>query len=591
MPKQEYRLSNRHALKRILSDARPIAGWLAVGALISLLTVALSLIGPEILGRVTDLIYDYWAGEIPAIPAGALSNNCLLLVGVYGASAVCGLASMFLLNNVVSRHFTCTLRIRISDKIRRVPVKYVDNTPTGEIISRMTDDVSVLGNTVHNFLDIIIQGIIKLVGITAIIFVMQPMMAAMVIVFVPLSLVLSAKISQLSMKHFMSARETNGKIYALAEEDFTGFDTIKAFNLEERQKKEYAALVDKSVEKLQKGYFLSGVVQPIVTLTNNAAYIAICIIGGLFAIRGTVSVGEVVAFVLYAKLFAGPLESIANGLSMMQNTFASANRVYELMDEEEMEEKPSSDVSELEGNIRFEHVNFSYNPDQPLITDLNMDVKAGQKVAIVGPTGGGKTTIVNLLMRFYDVDSGRILIDGRDTMDMSHSDLRSLFSMVLQDTWLYSGTIYDNIAYGKENATREEVMEAARQAHIDFFIDTLPDGYDTVINEESTNISSGQKQLLTIARAYLSDRKMLILDEATSNVDTRTEILIQKTMDELMRGRTSFVIAHRLSTIVDADVILVLDNGRVVEQGTHEELLAKRGFYAEIYNSQYELLH
>lgn len=591
MPKKEYKLSNRHALKRILQDAKHIAGWLSLGAFISLITVALSLIGPEILGKVTNLIYDYWAKEVTVMPIKELTDNCLLLVGIYGASAVCGLASMFLLNNVVSRHFTCTLRIKISEKILRVPVKYVDNTPNGEIISRMTDDVSVLGNTVHNFLDIIIQGVIKLVGITVIIFMMQPVMATTVIVFVPLSLILSAKISQLSMKHFMSARETNGKIYALAEEDFTGFDTIKAFNLEDRQKREYAALVDKSCEKLQKGYFLSGIVQPIVALTNNAAYIAICIIGGFFAIQGTVNVGEVVAFILYAKLFAGPLESIANGLSMMQNTFASANRVYELMDEEEMVEKPLSNVSNLEGNIRFEHVNFSYNPEQPLITDLNMDVKSGQKVAIVGPTGGGKTTIVNLLMRFYDVDSGRILIDGVDTMEMNRSDLRSLFSMVLQDTWLYSGTIYDNIAYGKENATREEVMEAARQAHIDYFIDTLPDGYDTVINEESTNISSGQKQLLTIARAYLSDRKILILDEATSNVDTRTEILIQNTMDELMRNRTSFVIAHRLSTIVDADIILVINNGKIVEQGSHKELLRKKGFYAEIYNSQYELLH
>ena len=296
------------------------------------------------------------------------------------------------------------------------------------------------------------------------------------------------------------------------------------------------------------------------------------------------------AFILYAKLFAGPLESIASGLSTMQHTFASAGRVYELLDREEMEQTADSPVPEGEERISFDHVCFSYDPAHPLIEDLCIDVAPGQKVAIVGPTGGGKTTIVNLLMRFYDVDSGAITINGVDTRTMDRAALRSRFSMVLQDTWLFSGSIYDNIAYGKRDATREEVLEAARRAHIDFFIDTLPDGYDTVINEESTNISSGQKQLLTIARAYLANRSILILDEATSNVDTRTELLIQHTMDELMRGRTSFVIAHRLSTIVDADVILVVDNGRIVEQGTHAELLAKNGFYAEIYNSQYALL-
>ena len=330
--------------------------------------------------------------------------------------------------------------------------------------------------------------------------------------------------------------------------------------------------------------------QPIVAFTNNIAYIAICIIGGALAINGTVGVGDVVAFVLYAKLFAGPLESIASGLSMMQHTFASAGRVYEMLDQQELTTPDQPIEPKGEGNIRFEHVDFAYDKTKPLITDLNIDVHRGQKVAIVGPTGGGKTTIVNLLMRFYDVDAGKITIDGVDTRDMARAYLRSRFSMVLQDTWLFSGSIYENIAYGKEGASREEVLEAARRAHIDFYVDTLPEGYDTLINEESTNISGGQKQLLTIARAYLADREILILDEATSNVDTRTELLIQQTMDELMQTRTSFVIAHRLSTIVDADVILVVNDGHIVEQGTHETLLEKNGFYAEIYNSQYALL-
>ncbi len=577
-------------LRRILREARPIRGWIIFCACVSLVSVSLILIGPELLGKLTNVIYAYWA-DGTAIGMPAFVRSCLVLAGVYTLSALCELTTMFIMNNAVSKHFTCALRVKISDKIRRLPVKFVDETPNGEIIARMTNDVSVLGNTVHNFLNIIISGFIKLVGIAIIVFAIQPVMALAVVLFVPLSLVLSAKIAGRSERHFNDYRKTNGKIYALTEEDYTGFATVKAFNLEERQRREHAKLCDEGREQARKGYFLSGIVQPIMVLTNHIAYIAICLIGGYLAIDGSISVGDVVAFVLYAKLFAGPLESIANGLSMMQNTFASAGRVYDLLDRDEMSAEPDTPAPAGMGNIRFEHVCFSYKKEEPLITDLCMDVKAGQKVAIVGPTGGGKTTIVNLLMRFYEVDAGRIFVDGVDTAWLDRSELRAMFSMVLQDTWLFSGTIYDNIAYGKADATREEVLEAARLAHIDFFIDTMPDGYDTMINEESTNISSGQKQLLTIARAYLANRRILILDEATSSVDTRTEILIQNTMDELMRGRTSFVIAHRLSTIVDADIILVVDNGRIVEQGSHKALMAKNGFYAEIYNSQYDLLN
>lgn len=586
--KDSYKKSWK-TLKRIVGETKSIAGWLVLAAVISLISVVLVLIGPELLGDLTNTIYAYWANGTP-IQMGAFAQKSWQLAGVYLLAGICSLGTMLVMNNVVSRHFTCRLRIRISQKISHLPVKFVDSTPNGEVISRMTNDVSMLGTTVHNFFDIIISGVLKLVGITIIIFSLQPLMAAAVVVFVPLSLALSAMIAQRSEKHFTDCRKTNGKIYALNEEDFTGFDTVKAFNLEERQKREHEKLCDEGRKESEKGYMLSGIVQPIMALTNNLAYIAICVIGGYFAISGKLDVGGVVAFILYAKLFAGPLESIANGLSMMQNTLASAGRVYELLDREEMTETDAHPMPAGEGNVTFENVCFAYDPKTPLIEDLNIDVHAGQKVAIVGPTGGGKTTIVNLLMRFYDVDSGRILIDGVDTKTMDRSDLRSLFSMVLQDTWLFSGTIYENIAYGKADATREEVLEAARRAHIDFFIDTLPEGYDTVINEESTNVSGGQKQLLTIARAYLANRKILILDEATSNVDTRTEILIQNTMDALMQERTSFVIAHRLSTIVDADVILVVNNGRIVEQGSHRELLEKNGFYAEIYNSQYDLL-
>lgn len=582
---------------RILKDTKPIAGWLVLGAVVSLVSVALSLVTPEILRMLSDRLYNYWEpmhlGKPAVFDNAGFGLECILLAAAYAGSSLAAIGEMLIMNNVVSKHFTCVIRIRMSDKIRRLPVRFVDQTPNGEIISHMTDDVSVMGTTVHSFLETLISGVLKLLGIMVLIFLLNPILAAAVIIFVPLSLILSAKIAGKSEKYYAKVRKKNGELYALTEETFTGFDTVKAFHLEKRQRERQAELCGDMRESARKGTFLSSIVQPIVSLSNNVAYIAICILGGVFVANGLfgMSVGTIVAFVLYARMFAGPLESIAQGFSMLQQTIASAERVYKMLDEEEMTEANAETAPKGEGNVRFEKVDFSYDPKQPLIKGLTIDVHAGEKVAIVGPTGGGKTTIVNLLMRFYDVDGGKILVDGKDIMQMPRSALRSVFSMVLQDTWLFSGTIYDNIAYGRPDATEEEVHEAARRAHIDRFIRSLPKGYDTVINEETTNISGGQKQLLTIARAYLANRPILILDEATSNVDTRTEILIQKTMDDLMRDRTSFVIAHRLSTIVDADTILVVNHGTIVEQGTHKELLAKNGFYAEIYNSQYELLN
>lgn len=582
---------------RILKDTKPIAGWLVLGAFVALVSVALSLVTPEILRALSDRLYDYWEpahlGQPATFDNHAFALGCVLLAAAYAGSSLAGIGEMLITNNVVSRHFTCAIRIRMSDKIRRLPVRYVDQTPNGEIISHMTDDVSTMGTTIHSFLETLISGVLKLLGIIVLIFMLNPILAAAVIVFVPLSLILSAKIAGKSEKYFAEVRKKNGEMYALTEETFTGFDTVKAFHLEQRQRERQGTLCDDMRDAARKGTFLASIVQPIVALSNNIAYIAICIIGGIFVANNLfgMSVGTIVAFVLYARMFAGPLESIAQGFSMLQHTIASAERVYRMLDEEEMTETAEETAPEGKGNVQFESVDFSYDPKQPLIKGLTINVHAGEKVAIVGPTGGGKTTIVNLLMRFYDVDGGRILVDGKDVMQMPRNALRSVFSMVLQDTWLFSGTIYDNIAYGRPDATEEEVHEAAKRAHVDRFIRSLPNGYDTVINEETTNISGGQKQLLTIARAYLANRPILILDEATSNVDTRTEILIQRTMDDLMRDRTSFVIAHRLSTIVDADTILVVNNGSIVEQGTHRELLEKNGFYAEIYNSQYELLN
>lgn len=577
-------------VKRLVRDLKPIAWAICIAAVICCLSVWLAvLVAPEIVNSLTQMIYDYGAEGKPIDMkfAADLSVNLAL---AYAGSALLQIAMTVLMTNISSRFYTKGLRIRISDKLQRLPVSFIDATPNGELLSRMMNDVSNMSNTVYVIIETLLNGFVRIVVITYTMYAINWILATAVVVLVPLSIALSAFISSKSEKSWHDFRKVNGNMYAFIEEDYTGFDTVKAFNLEERQRKICDDISARYREKVRRGYYLSGLIQPIIALTNNIAYVAVCIAGGLLANNNVIGVGDIMQVILLAKMFAGPLESIANGMGSIQHTLACANRVYALLDREEMSEADSDDGPKGAGNVEFNHVYFAYDKDKPLIKDLNLKVKAGQKVALVGPTGGGKTTIVNLLMRFYDIDGGSIVIDGVDTSVMDRAKLRKQFGMVLQDTWLFNGTIYDNIAYGKDDATRDEVMQAAKKAHADTFIQTLPQGYDTVINEESTNISSGQKQLLTIARSYLSNRKMLILDEATSNVDTRTEILIQKAMDELLKGRTSFVIAHRLSTIVNSDVILVINNGEVVEQGTHKELIAKNGFYTKIYNSQYELL-
>lgn len=579
-------MKSENVLLRILKDTKKIAGFLALAAVIELIAVLLGLIAPSIIGNLTQNLYDFTSGET-FLDMNFFTKTCGILCLIYVLSSLLEMARACVMNNTVSRYFTCSLRKKMSEKIISLPISYLDKTPNGEIISRMMHDVSNMGTTVHNIFSTVISGICKLIIITVIIFSISPIMAATVLVVVPISIGISAFISSKAEKHFNEVRRLNGKIYALSEEDFSCFDTVKAFKLEKKQNATLKSLAEDMKKASVKAYYTSSVIEPVVAFTNSVAYIIICIIGGYMAINGVFSIGSIVKVVLYAQMFAGPLGTIANGISMMQNTFASAKRVYEFLDTEEMPKDNEGRFDDVRGDVKFENVCFSYDKTTPLIKNLNFEVKAGQKVAIVGPTGGGKTTIVNLLMRFYDIDGGRILIDGVDAYSVPKETLRSAFQMVLQDTWLFSGTIADNVAYGKENATREEVVKACEKAHIDGFIRSLPDGYDTVINEETTNVSAGQKQLLTIARAYLSDRKLLILDEATSNVDTRTEILIQETMDKLTEGRTSFVIAHRLSTITDADMILVVNGGEIVERGTHEELLESGGFYREIYMSQY----
>ena len=579
-------LSSSKVIIRIIKDSGNILHWLILATVLSICSAYLAMKAPEILGSLTNQIYDLIDVGI-SLDNRLFIKRIIILIAVYIISAILGAMTTAVMNYSVSSFFTCKLRVRMSEKIARIPIKVVDSTPNGEFISRMTNDVSIMGGSIHDIFGVIINGVIHLVMISIIIFTDEPLMALAVMVFVPLSLVISAILASKSEKYFDDSRAESGKLYSICEENLACFDAVKIFSIEKSQNKKYGEVTKKYAHYSAKSFFASGLVSPIVGLINNFSYVVICVIGAYLVINGRVSVGSLVAFIMYTKLFAGPLESIANGMSTIQSTIASARRVYEYLDGEEMKESDPCQIKKVQGKVEFVDVSFSYTEDKPLIENFNLQVKPGEKVAIVGPTGGGKTTIVNILMRFYDSKSGKVLVDGKDITTISREDVRRMFGMVLQDTMLFSGSVYDNIAYGKEGATREEVMEAARRAHIDTFIDALPNGYDTEINEDSTNVSAGQKQLLTIARAYLSDRPILILDEATSNVDTRTELLIQRTMDELMRGRTAFVIAHRLSTIENADVILVIDNGHIVEQGKHKELLLKDGLYAKIYNSQY----
>ena len=579
-----------HMIRRLLLEARPIWKWLFLAVLLCCGIIACSVVGPKLLGTLIDRLYAYWDGSFTGDLMAAILPGLGVLLAVYVGYSLFSYLKMLLLNKVVSRYFTCNLRIRISDKIKRLPVRYVDQTPVGDILSRMTDDVSTMGNYVHQIVDTLMTGFLMILAIALMMLMEDWRLALIVLALTPASIWLSSVISSKSEKYFYQMFTEGGNLNSVVEESFTNFATTKAYNLEQYTQEKHAKVNEARRKAEAKANFMSSIVRPIIAFSNALAYIAICLVGGWLLVSGTVSsVGVIVTILLYAKQFASPLEQIAGGFGDLQHAKAAARRVFRILDMEE-EAAPDGKLGHAaEGNIRFENVDFSYSKDSPLIEGLNIDVKRGQNVAIVGPTGAGKTTIVNLLMRFYDIDAGRILLDGVDCATLSRDELRSQFGMVLQDTWLFRGTIAENVAYGKPGATREEIIEACDRAYCDHFIRTLPEGYDTVVGDDLSNLSGGQKQLLTIARAMLADRRLLILDEATSNVDTRTEVLLQKAMDNLMRERTCFAIAHRLSTIVDSDLILVLNHGKIVEQGTHKELLAKRGFYYQIYTSQYAI--
>lgn len=577
---------NDRIIRRLVSEAKPIWKWLILVCVLCIGIIACSVAGPGLLGDMIDLLDEYRGDDL----LSRLAPGLLLLLGLYVGYSVLSYTKMQLLNRVVSRYFTCALRIRVSDKIKRLPVSYVDQTPVGDILSRMTEDVSTMGNYIHQIIDTLMSGFLQLIAIAVMMLFEEWLLALMVLALTPVSLWLSVFISSKSEKYYHAMFTEGGNFNAHVEESFTNFATTKAYHLEEYTEKNNDIINDRHRAAEAKANFTGSLVRPIITFSNALAYIAICLVGGWLLVSGSVaSVGVIVTILLYAKQFASPLEQIAGGLGDLQHAKAAARRVFKLLDLDELENADGKLPHAAKGSVRFEHVDFSYDKDSPLIQDLNIDVKPGQNVAIVGPTGAGKTTIVNLLMRFYDIDKGRILIDGVDCATLSREEVRDQFAMVLQDTWLFRGTIAENVAYGKPDATREEIIAACDRAYCDHFIRTLPDGYDTVVGDDMTNLSGGQKQLLTIARAMLADRRLLILDEATSNVDTRTEILLQRAMDNLMKERTCFVIAHRLSTIVDSDLILVLDHGRIVEQGTHRQLLAKKGFYYEIYTSQYAI--
>ena len=579
------------AIARILREAKPIRGWLVLSCFLCLCLILCTVSAPKILGNLIQQLYDYWSGELVTDDLlGLILKGLIPLAIIYISLSLVRLANMYLLNNVVSRYFTCNIRIRISEKIKRLPISFIDNTPVGEILRRMTDDVSHMGTSIHSLIETLSTGFLQILVITVLMFFENWQLALAVLVITPLSVFLSSAISQISEKYFHNMFTESGRLNSIVEETYTNYATTKAYNYEKTTIKRHEEINIKQRDAEIKATFISSAVRPCITFTNALAYIAVNLIGGWLILNRGVSVGTIVTIVLFAKQIAAPLEDIADAIGNLQRAVTSSERVFALLDrEEEPECTGTFGEEEILGDVKFEHVDFYYDKEKPLIKDLNLDVKHGQNVAIVGPTGAGKTTIVNLLMRFYDPDSGKITIDGHDIGEISRNEVRNLFGMVLQDTWLFSGTVAENIAYGKPDATREEIVKACDEAYCDHFICTLPKGYDTVIGDDTTNISGGQKQLLTIARALLANHRLLILDEATSNVDTRTEILIQKAMDKLMKGKTCFVIAHRLSTIVDSDLILVINNGEIVETGRHEELLAKKGFYYQIYTSQYAI--
>ena len=590
-PPMEKAKDFKGTLRKLLNYVKPFKAAIIAVMIFAVGSTVFNIAGPKVLSGATTEIFN---GLVSKVSGGSgvdfdkIAQILLTVMGMYVLSGSFMFVQGWLMSGV-SQKMTYRMRKDISEKIHRIPMKYYESNTHGEVLSRVTNDVDTLGMSLNQSITQLITSVTTLIGVLVMMLSISGILTVIALLILPISTVLVMIVVKKSQKYFKQQQEYLGHVNGQVEEVYGGHLVIKAFNREERSREEFERDNRILYKSAMLSQFLSGMMQPIMQFVGNLGYVGVAVVGAWLAARGSISVGDIQAFIQYVRQFTQPITQIAQVSNMLQSMAAAAERVFEFLEEDEEENNGSNPIppEAIEGHVEFEHVKFGYDPNKIIISDFSADIEKGQTVAIVGPTGAGKTTMVKLLMRFYDVNGGSIRVDGHDIREFDRSSLREAFGMVLQDTWLFNGTIMENIRYGRLDATDEEVIAAAKAAHVDRFIRTLPDGYRTELNEESGNVSQGQKQLLTIARAILADNKILILDEATSSVDTRTEIRIQKAMNNLMKGRTSFVIAHRLSTIRDADLILVMKDGDITEQGTHEQLIEKNGFYAALYNSQF----